>query len=181
MQTPLSPEPAPSRRQALKIGAATAAGLAVWAEPTIKGLASRPAYAQACSAGGGVTTLYEAENAVLSGVSVDTNHTPFSGTGFANFSGTGSATFNNIEGGCGGTATLIINNALNSGPRTGTITVNGVAQSFTFPRTGNSWSAWQDSVPIMIPLNPGATNTIVISSTGSDLANIDYITVTTAP
>ena len=35
----------PSRRTALKIGVGAAAGAAVWSEPTIRGLARRPAYA----------------------------------------------------------------------------------------------------------------------------------------
>ncbi|MEM7091453.1 MAG: hypothetical protein AAF567_00515 [Actinomycetota bacterium] len=38
-----------SRRRALKLAAATGAGTIVWAEPTIKGLARRPAYADAAS------------------------------------------------------------------------------------------------------------------------------------
>jgi hypothetical protein len=38
-----------SRRRALKIGVAGAAGAAVWAEPTIRGLARRPAYAATAS------------------------------------------------------------------------------------------------------------------------------------
>lgn len=38
-----------SRRRLLKATAATAAGAAVWVEPTIKGLARRPAYAAAGS------------------------------------------------------------------------------------------------------------------------------------
>jgi len=41
-----TPSPSiPSRRRALKIGAAAAAGTVVWTEPTIRGLARRPAYA----------------------------------------------------------------------------------------------------------------------------------------
>lgn len=41
--------PGVSRRRAIKAGAAVAVGATVWAEPTIRGLAKRPAYASAGS------------------------------------------------------------------------------------------------------------------------------------
>jgi len=169
----------PSRRSALKLGAAAVAGAVVWAEPTIKGLVSRPAYAQACSTAP-IVALYQPDdpNVTRNGVSVDTNHNDFTGNGFANFPGTGSITYQNVDGNCGGPATVSIRYALAGGSRTGSIDVNGTVMPITFTGTGG-WSNWQFlSVPIT--LLAGGSNIVTISSTGSDLSNQDYIEITTS-
>ncbi|HEU5080603.1 MAG TPA: carbohydrate-binding protein [Opitutaceae bacterium] len=120
---------------------------------------------------------YEAESGVIAGgVTIDSNNAGFHGTGFANFpTSGGTLTFNNVDGNGGGTKSLGIRYALASGSRTGSLTVNGVTTNLTFPATG-AFTAWA-TLRVNVTLNNNATNTIRLSSTGADLANIDYINV----
>ena len=128
------------------------------------------------SSGGG--TRYEAENAVLGGgVTVDSNHAGFTGTGFVNFPPSGgSVQFNNVDGGAGGSRTLTVRFANGSGTsRTGRLVVNGAGQNLTTPAT-SSWTAWQ-TMTVTVPLTAGTGNTIRLETTGQDLANIDHLVV----
>ncbi len=107
----------------------------------------------------------------------------YAGTGYVNFavgsSGTPSTlTFSGVDGGSGGTKVLRIRHGLGStSARTGTLTLNGVAQSITFDPTG-AFTTWLNK-DVVISLNSGATNTIAFAATGQDLANIDEIAVFT--
>lgn len=141
--------------------------------------------AESATTGGGVTT---ASNATSKGTYVD-----FPATG-------GFIQFNSVNGGSGGQAILTVRFANGSaGPRTGSLTVNGVPQSITFPvTTGKGTETFVTNDPpssivaapasytnwtlmdVFVPLNGGATNTLRFESTGQDLANIDEITVTPA-
>jgi len=124
------------------------------------------------------STTYQAENASLGGgVSVDTNHTGYNGTGFVNFPATGGyVEYQNVDGGSGGSRTLVFRFALGaSSSRTGQLTVNGVTQNITFQPTG-SWNTW-NTMNVTVNLNSGTTNTIRLQSTGQDLANQDQMTV----
>jgi rhamnogalacturonan endolyase len=121
---------------------------------------------------------YQAESATISGgVTVDSNNAGFNGTGFLNFPMTGgTATFNNVDGNGGGTKSLAIRYA-NGGTtsRTGNLVVNGTTMSVTFAPSG-SWTTWV-TLNVNVTLNNNSTNTIQLASTGSDLGNIDQITV----
>ncbi|HEX2855524.1 MAG TPA: carbohydrate-binding protein [Opitutaceae bacterium] len=121
---------------------------------------------------------YQAENATLSGgVTIDTNSAGYQGTGFANFPTTGgTVTFNNVAGNGGGTKSLGIRYALGgTTSRTGSLTVNGVPTNITFPTTG-AFTTWA-TLQVNVTLNNSSTNTISLASTGSDLANVDYINI----
>ena len=121
---------------------------------------------------------YQAESAALGGGSfLETTNTGYHGSGYVNFPTTGGTlTFSNVDGNGGGAKSLAIRYANGSGAtRTGTIVVNGVSSSITFPATA-SWTAWT-SLNVNITLNNSATNTIVLQSTGQDLANVDEIAV----
>jgi len=122
--------------------------------------------------------VYPAESAVATGgVTINNNNAGFNGSGFANFpiSG-GSLTFNNVDGNGGGPRTMIIRFANGAtAARTGSLVVNGVTSSLTFPSTGE-WTTWT-TMNVTIALNNNATNTISFLSTGGDLANIDEITI----
>ena len=127
---------------------------------------------------------YEAENGTRAGDAlVQTDIAGYSGTGFVNFAmgstGTPSTlTFTGVDGGTGGTKVLRIRNGLGStGSRTGTLTINGVAQSITFDPTG-AFTNWLNK-DVVITLNSGTSNTIAFAATGQDLANIDQIAVFT--
>ncbi|HEX8341842.1 MAG TPA: carbohydrate-binding protein [Tepidisphaeraceae bacterium] len=127
-------------------------------------------------------SAYQAESAVRStNVLIESNYGGYNGTGFANFPSTdGSLTWNNIDAGLGGTTTIGFRYALGAAAsRTGRLTINGVAQTITFAPTGG-WGQWS-TVTVAVPLNAGATNTIRLDSTGSDLANVDELQVTALP
>ena len=123
--------------------------------------------------------LYPAEYGTLAGTGtvVETTNTNYNGTGYINFPTTGgSLTFSNVNGGAGGAKTLVIRYA-NGGTtaRTGTLVINGVSQNITFNPTG-AWTTWATQ-NVAVSLTAGAKNTIQFNSTGTDLGNIDEITV----
>ena len=121
----------------------------------------------------------QAEAGTITGGTFDSNNAGFNATGFANLPTTGgSLQFNNLNGGSGGAATLVIRFALGNTARTGNLVVNGATQSITFPTTG-TWTTWT-TMSRSIPLNAGSTNTLRFETTGQDLANLDEITITPA-
>jgi len=127
---------------------------------------------------GSVAHTYQAETAALAGgAAAETVNTGFNGTGYVNSGLDGATiTFANVDGNAGGSKTLTIRYALGAAaPRTGKLTVNGVSTTITFQTTG-SWTTWQ-ALNVTINLNPGTSNTIQFASTGTDLGNIDEITV----
>ena len=110
------------------------------------------------------------------GVTMDSNNSGFHVTGFVNFPSTdGYVQFNQVPGGTGGDAVLGFRFALGNTARTGTLYVNGVASDITFPST-TLWTTWS-SMSLPITLNAGTDNVIRIESIGSDLSNIDEITI----
>lgn len=120
----------------------------------------------------------QAENATLAGGTVtESVNAGFHGTGYANSSTTGgSITFSNVKGNGGGPKTVTIRYALGiTTARTGNLIVNGKTTAITFQPTG-SWTTWQ-TVNVTMALTDSATNTIQFTTTGTDLANIDEITV----
>ncbi|MBN1310243.1 MAG: discoidin domain-containing protein [Anaerolineae bacterium] len=124
------------------------------------------------------TSTYQAENASLGGgVSVDTNHSGYYGTGFVNFPSSGGyIEYQNVDGGSGGTRTLQFRFALGAtSARTGQLTINGATQNITFQPTG-AWDSWV-TMNVTVTLNTGTSNTIRLQSTGQDLANQDQMTV----
>ncbi|MBN1312751.1 MAG: family 43 glycosylhydrolase [Anaerolineae bacterium] len=124
------------------------------------------------------TSTYQAEDASLGGgVSVDTNHAGYYGSGFVNFPSSGGyVEYQNVDGGSGGSRILQFRFALGAtSARTGQLTINGVTQNITFQPTG-AWETWA-TMTVTVTLNPGTTNTIRLQSTGQDLANQDQMTV----
>ncbi|HSB02532.1 MAG TPA: arabinofuranosidase catalytic domain-containing protein [Anaerolineales bacterium] len=124
------------------------------------------------------TTTIQAESAAFGGgTTIDTNHTGYNGTGFANFPTSGGfVEFQNVNGGTGGSHTLTFRFALGAtSARTGLLIINGVSQNITFSPTG-SWDTWATQT-VTITLNSGTGNTIRLQSNGSDLANLDQMTV----
>jgi chitodextrinase len=134
----------------------------------------------ATSGGSGSVTTYQAEDASLGGGTVsDTNHTGYNGSGFVNLpSNNGYLEWTSVNGDSGGSATLDLRYALNSGSRTVDLIINGSPQSLTFTATG-AWDAWSTTT-VNVSLNSGSSNTIRIESIGNDSGNIDEMTVTTS-
>jgi hypothetical protein len=124
------------------------------------------------------SNTYQAENATLiGGGTIESNWTGYNGTGFVNYAPTSSVQFTNVAGLGGGGKVLTIRYSNGSAStRTGQVVVNGgTAVTINEPVTG-SFANWAELV-LPITLNNNSTNTITVSSTGSDLGNIDQITV----
>jgi uncharacterized protein YjdB len=127
----------------------------------------------------GGTTKYEAENASLSGLTIYSDHTGYSGTGFvAPFSNVGQYAQFSVTGATAGSQNITIrysNGQTNA--RTLSLYVNGTkVRQVSFPVTAN-WDTWADKVE-NVTLNAG-NNTIKIQYDSGDLGqfNIDYISV----
>jgi rhamnogalacturonan endolyase len=125
----------------------------------------------------GPSFTFQSEDAVHIGtVFVEDNHTGFHGTAFTNFDVNNSAVeFTNMPGFGGGEWTLIFRYALGNTNRTGSLIVNGVAQSLTMTGTGEWTNYVLDSIGVT--LNSGYDNTIRFSTTGNDFGNLDEITI----
>jgi hypothetical protein len=124
-------------------------------------------------------TTYQAENATLiNGGTIESNHAGYNGTGFVNYAPASSVQFTNVAGLGGGGKLLTIRYSNGSGvTRPGQVVVNGgTAVGVNALNTG-AFSTWA-TITIPITLNNNSTNTITVSSTGSDFGNIDQITVT---
>lgn len=110
------------------------------------------------------------------GTTVDANHSGYNGSGFVNFPGSGGyVEYQNVDGGSGGSRTLVFRFALGASARTGSLIVNGNSQNITFQSTG-AWDSWS-TMNVTVNLNSGTGNTIRVESTGQDLANLDEMMV----
>jgi len=124
-------------------------------------------------------TLFEAESGTLSaGGTFDSNHTGFTGTGFANpANAVGAYVDIPVTADTAGTRTLTFRYSDGTtAARPATISVNGTSHgTLNFPVTAN-WDTWAN-VSITVPLKAG-TNTIRIAgTTAAGDANIDSVTV----
>jgi hypothetical protein len=124
------------------------------------------------------STTYQAEVATLSGGTyVETTNSGYHSTGYVNFQASSSVQFTGVNGLGGGGKTLTIRYANgSSSARPGQVVVNGGTPiSINMQPTG-AFSNWS-TIALPITLNNNSTNTITISSIGSDLGNVDEITV----
>ncbi len=124
-------------------------------------------------------TLFEAESGTLSaGGTFDSNHTGFTGTGFANpANAVGAYVDIPVTADTAGTRTLTFRYSDGTtAARPATISVNGTSHgTLNFPVTAN-WDTWAN-VSITVPLKAG-TNTIRIAgATAAGDANIDSVNV----
>jgi rhamnogalacturonan endolyase len=119
---------------------------------------------------------YPSENAFFgNGTVFENTNGGFNGMGYVNFPATGGfLEFSGVEGGSGGSRTLLFRYALGvTTSRSGRLIVNGVSQNITFNPTG-AWTTWVN-LQVIVNLNSGATNTVRLESTGQDLGNIDEL------
>ena len=125
---------------------------------------------------------YPAELGILSEPGLfEQSNGGFRGSGYVNFlPGTISyVQFQNVDGGAGGTAQIILRYAHGgSTAREGSIYVNGAAYPLVFEPTG-SWTTWEEKV-LEIDLAAGQSNTILVTSLNQDLANLDEMIVVPA-
>ena len=124
-------------------------------------------------------TLFEAETGTLSaGGTFDSNHTGFTGTGFANpANAVGAYVDIPVTASAAGTKTLTFRYSDGtSAARPATISVNGASQgTLNFPTTAN-WDTWAN-VSITAPLKAGANTIRVAGTTAVGPGNIDSVTV----
>ena len=126
--------------------------------------------------------VYEAENATLSGPVVANQYAGYSGTGYADFQ---NATGDYVEFALVANSTRTYPLAFryaNGGTadRPLQLSVNGnvAVSSLSFPVTGG-WTAWAFTATNNVALNAGP-NTVRITSTGANGANVDYLLVATS-
>ncbi len=121
---------------------------------------------------------YPAEAALLSGAGTvrERSYPGWQGRGYVNFALNGGAmTLTSVIGKNGGARTLRIRYANGGAARTGQLVVNGAVTPITFAASG-AWTSWTTK-DVAVNLSSGATNTVILRSTGADLANIDGIRV----
>lgn len=122
--------------------------------------------------------LCEAEGLDLNGVSVASDHSGFTGTGFAaGFQATGNSVSFQVSAATAGTYELATRYANSTGgdgqdvTRTLSVTVGGCAPStLTLPTTAD-WNTWGVAT-VPVTLNAG-TNTVTIARTASDSGNVN--------
>jgi hypothetical protein len=124
-------------------------------------------------------TTYEAEAATLSQAVVATNHTGFTGTGFADYNAvTGGFVEWKVNSTAGGSATLTFrySNGSTAG-RPMAIAVNGntVNPSLAFGTTTN-WDTWKTAT-ITVTLNAGSNTVRATSTTTTGGPNVDNLVV----
>jgi len=124
-------------------------------------------------------TLFEAETGTLSaGGTFDSNHSGFTGTGFANpANAVGAYVDIPVTAAAAGTKTLSFRYSDGaSAARPATISVNGASHgTLNFPVTAN-WDTWS-TVSMTVPLKAGANTIRVTGTTAVGDANIDSVTV----
>jgi hypothetical protein len=122
-------------------------------------------------------TVYQAEDATLSGPVIATDHSGYTGTGFADYlNPDGDYLQWTVQAPADGTYTLLFRYA-NAGTadRPLEVTVNGSSVGTQpFPPTG-SWDYWLDQA-VVVTLHAGA-NTVRATATGASGPNIDYLGV----
>jgi hypothetical protein len=131
-----------------------------------------PAFAQ---------TIYEAEDATVSGPSIATVYGGYSGTGYADYNNASSDYIEfSLNANPAGTYPIAFRYANGgAGDRPLQLKVNGaiVTSGLSFPVTGN-WATWAYTATNNVTFNAGP-NTVRITATGSSGANVDHLLVTT--
>jgi hypothetical protein len=124
-------------------------------------------------------TLFEAETGTLSaGGTFDSNHSGFTGTGFANpANAVGAYVDIPVTADAAGTKTLTFRYSDGTtAARPATISVNGTSHgTLNFPTTAN-WDTWA-TVSVSVSLKAGANTIRIAGTTASGDANIDSVTV----
>ena len=127
-------------------------------------------------------TIYEAENATLSGASLANANSGYTGTGYADYNNaTGDYVEFTLSANSAGVYPIAFRYANGGGSdRPLSVKVNGgtVIGSLSFPATAG-WTTWSYTATNLLTLNAGI-NTVRITSIGSNGANVDHMLVTTA-
>ncbi len=136
-------------------------------------------YSEETSVVPGEYKTVQAESGVLSedGGWKDSDHEGYNGTGFVNFNSSGSLELKYLYNDePAGLYRVVFRYALGNDPRTGQMTLNDSTFNYTMQGTGG-FAEWLDD-SITLNLNHGFNNTIVLTATGGDYANLDQVTIT---
>ncbi|HEU4421266.1 MAG TPA: carbohydrate-binding protein [Pilimelia sp.] len=125
--------------------------------------------------------VYEAELATIINGAAESTHPGFTGTGYVNSANAVDAAVEFAVNSGGGTETLVFRYANGAtADRPATITVDGVTRAtLPFPPTG-SWSTWGTQT-VTASLAAGGNAVRATATTSGGLANLDSLTVGTAP
>lgn len=130
-----------------------------------------------------LTLTYEAEEAVLNGPIVKTEHAGYVGSGFTDYGNTtGEKITWTVAATHAGTHRLTFRYAHGgTGNRPLSVTVNGTIYSTGLPfgPTG-AWTTWINTTALEVPLNIG-NNTVVLTSMTATGPNVDSLSVTGPP
>jgi hypothetical protein len=125
-------------------------------------------------------TIYEAENATLSGPVVASDYAGYTGTGYADYANSSNDYIEfALNANSSGSYPIAFRYANGSaGDRPLQLSVNGVAVvgSLSFPPTGG-WGTWLYSATNGVTFNAGL-NKVRITATGSSGGNVDHLLVT---
>ncbi|WP_137295368.1 Ig-like domain repeat protein [Nocardioides dongxiaopingii] len=161
-------------RRLLAGGLVLALGSGVVATAAAPAPAAAGVAASALAAGG---TTYEAEDQVLTGLTQQTEHAGYTGTGYVGgFGVTGNALRASITSETGGPHDLVVRYAAGSGGRTLTLDVNGATRQVALPGTG----AWSTYALVWVPVDLQAGANLVELRRGaadSGQLNVDHLRV----
>jgi hypothetical protein len=160
-----------------------------WAEapPTATSLAAQSSAVAALNAyarelgplGPPATSVYEAEEASITGIGLEASHAGFSGWGYlAGWNGSGQAASFRIHRSAAGSAHLVLHYAAAAGDAIRAISVDGatVIAKQKLASTG-SWDAWSDlAIDLTLPAGD-STLTIAFDGSSSSYLNLDAITI----
>ncbi len=124
-------------------------------------------------------TLYEAEDASISGAVINSQNQGFTGSGYADYiNNAGDYVQWTVNVAQAGAYPMEIKYGLASGSRPLEIRVNGnvLVSSLPFPSTG-SWTTWRYTAPFVANLVAG-NNTVRATSIGSNGGNLDHLLIT---
>jgi hypothetical protein len=124
-----------------------------------------------------IGTVYEAENQTLTGVTAQTEHAGYTGTGYVGgFGATGNSVLATVTAETTATHDLYVRYANGGTSKTLSLVVNGTARQITLPGTGG-WANYA-SVATRIDLTAGA-NSVELrrNATDSGSLNVDHLKV----
>lgn len=123
---------------------------------------------------------YEAEDAQLTGVAVDTDHAGYTGTGFVDdFGDQGDELTFTINASEARQHPLVLRYANGGNAATRTISVDGTeVDQVEFPSNNGDWDTWEYDAYTVVDLQPG-THVVKIARTASDsgFINLDSLTL----
>ncbi|MFB9311744.1 Ig-like domain repeat protein [Nocardioides plantarum] len=171
MSSTLSTRAPRGRRARHLLAAGLALTLGVGAVQTASAASASAADSGAGHERAAVGTVYEAEDQVLTGVTKQTEHAGYSGTGYVGgFGATGNSVLTTVTAAATATYDLDVRYANGGGTKTLTLVVNGTERQLTLPGTGG-WANY-GTLPTRIDLTDGA-NVVELRRNAADSGSLN--------